>query len=213
VRTADLIERLSMEGGYAPRDRTWVQLAVPLATGSAFSFAVMWFWLGIRPDLGAALATSAYWMKFAYTFVLAALAFWLVERLGRPGAAGLWPERLLSASLASITILAAIQFLMTPHGARMHLLMGASAMICPWFIGALSLPILIAAMVGLRRLAPTHLIYAGAAAGLLAGASGAWIYAFHCDESGVPFVAVWYSLGIAAVGALGGASGKWLLRW
>jgi hypothetical protein len=48
---------------------------------------------------------------------------------------------------------------------------------------------------------------------LLAGAVGAWIYAFHCNESAAPFVAIWYTLGMAAVGASGGLLGKWLLRW
>jgi hypothetical protein len=47
----------------------------------------------------------------------------------------------------------------------------------------------------------------------LAGAAGAWVYAFHCDESAAPFVAIWYTLGIALVGALGGMLGQWLLRW
>ena len=50
-------------------------------------------------------------------------------------------------------------------------------------------------------------------AGLLAGAFGAWIYAFHCDESAAPFVIIWYTLGIAAIGALGGLLGRTLLRW
>jgi hypothetical protein len=42
---------------------------------------------------------------------------------------------------------------------------------------------------------------------------GAWIYAFHCDESAAPFVLVFYTLGIAALSALGALIARRLLRW
>ena len=52
-----------------------------------------------------------------------------------------------------------------------------------------------------------------AAVGLAAGALGAWVYSFHCTEGGLPFLALWYSLGIAAVTAAGALAGRVLLRW
>jgi hypothetical protein len=213
VQTDDLIARLASddEGGLR-RDAPMLLLG-PVVAGCLVSFVAMWMWLGIRPDLMGAAATSAYWMKFAYTLALAALCFWLTERLGRPGAETSRAQRMLILPVAIIVAMAAARLMMAPAPARMHLMMGASSHVCPWRIIALSLPILIATGIGLRRLAPTRLMAAGAAAGLLAGAAGAWVYAFHCDESAAPFVAIWYTLGIAAVGALGGLSGKWLLRW
>lgn len=213
MQTADLIDRLSSEDPIAPRSGAVVPLAGLLVGGCIVSFLVMWAWLGFRPDLAQAVATSAFWMKFAYTLTLAALCFWLVERLGRPGAGIARPQRMILLPLAVIFVLAIAQIATAPAALRMHLLMGASSHVCPWRIVALSLPIFVAAALGLRRLAPTRLVAAGAAAGLLAGAMGAWIYAFHCDESAAPFIALWYTLGIATTGAIGGASGKWLLRW
>ena len=65
----------------------------------------------------------------------------------------------------------------------------------------------------MRRLAPTSLTAAGFAAGLLAGGAGAWVYAFHCTESGLPFITLWYSAGILATALLGALIGRWLLRW
>jgi hypothetical protein len=65
----------------------------------------------------------------------------------------------------------------------------------------------------MRGLAPTRLQLAGAAAGLAAGAAGAWVYAFYCTESAAAFVAVWYSLGIAAVTLAGAVAGRFVLRW
>ncbi len=74
----------------------------------------------------------------------------------------------------------------------------------------LSAPIFFALFWALRSLAPTRLRLAGAVAGLLAGARETFIYAFHCNESAAPFVAIWYTMGIVAVGTL---FGRLALRW
>jgi hypothetical protein len=213
VQTADLIARLSSEGARAPRYGVAVNLLGPLAAGCVVSLLAMWAWLGIRPDIAEAIGTSAFWMKFGYTLGLAVACFWLAKRLGRPGSKTGRLQWILLVPLAIMLVLAVAQMVTAPAAERARLLFGASSNVCPWRIIALSLPILVAAGIGMRRLAPTRLIAAGIAAGLLAGAAGAWIYAFHCDESAAPFVTVWYTLGVAAVGAVGGASGKWLLRW
>src|SRR5436305_1310905 len=47
----------------------------------------------------------------------------------------------------------------------------------------------------------------------LAGAAGALVYSFHCDEFAVPFLAIWYTLGIALAGGLGAGAAKLVLRW
>ena len=54
---------------------------------------------------------------------------------------------------------------------------------------------------------------AGAAAGFLAGAIGAALYATHCPDDSPLFVAAWYSLAIGFVAALGAVAGSRLLRW
>jgi hypothetical protein len=213
VQTEQLIEHLSREAAPVPRHAASVRLVEGVAAGAALSFVVMWLWLGIRPDLGAVISTSPFWMKFGYTLLLAGIAFGLTERLGRPGARIAPWQALLFVPMAALFAMAVYRLTGSQPAERMHLIMGASANICPWRIMALALPIFAGACFGLRQLAPTRLIVAGAAAGLLAGAAGAWVYAFHCDESAAPFVAIWYTLGIALVGALGGVLGKWLLRW
>ena len=64
----------------------------------------------------------------------------------------------------------------------------------------------------LRGLAPTRLTVAGAAAGLAAGAIASLVYSFHCDESAMPFIAVWYTLGILIPGLIGAIAGRFVLR-
>ena len=95
----------------------------------------------------------------------------------------------------------------------MPLMMGDSADVCPWRIFIIGLPVLAGAVWAMRGLAPTRLTVAGLVAGGCAGAFGAAIYGFHCDETASPFVAVWYTLGMGAVAALGGVAGSRWLRW
>ncbi|MGZ6040311.1 MAG: DUF1109 domain-containing protein, partial [Phenylobacterium sp.] len=97
--------------------------------------------------------------------------------------------------------------------ARHLLMMGDSASVCPWRILVIGLPLLAGAVWAVRGLAPTRLGLAGLAAGGAAGAISAAIYGFHCNETAAPFVAIWYTAGMAIVAALGGVVGSRLLRW
>ncbi len=212
MKTEALIDRLSGNAAPVGAHAALRTLLVGTAIGIAASAALMLFWLGPRPDLADAMATRAYWMKFFYTLLFALAAFWTVERLARPGARTRAQMILEALPFAAVAVLAAARLMTAPEAARMPLMMGHSAQVCPWRIVLLALPILAGALLGLHRLAPTRPVAAGAAAGLLAGAAAAFVYAFHCDESAMPFVAIWYSFGIIVAGALGAAAGR-LLRW
>lgn len=90
---------------------------------------------------------------------------------------------------------------------------GASALFCVVSIALLSLPLLLAMFVALRSLGPTRLRAAGMAAGGLAGAEAALVYAVHCTEMTLPSLGFWYVLGMFAPGALGFIAGPRFLRW
>jgi hypothetical protein len=173
----------------------------------------MWVWLGLRPDLGAAVATPAYWMKFAYTIALCLVAFRAVERLSRPGGTAWRSGLAVAVAAAAMALLAGMEIVSAAPAERMRLLLGASSDVCPWRIVALSGPVFAGTLWAMRGLAPTRPALAGAAAGLAAGAAGAWIYAFYCTESAAAFVAAWYSLGIAGVTLVGALAGRFVLRW
>jgi hypothetical protein len=68
-------------------------------------------------------------------------------------------------------------------------------------------------LLALRQAAPEHPAFAGAAAGLFAGAIGAACYATHCPDDSPLFVAAWYTLAIGFAAAIGAAAGRRLLRW
>jgi Uncharacterized protein conserved in bacteria len=74
-------------------------------------------------------------------------------------------------------------------------------------------PTFIGVFWALRGLAPTRLRIAGAAGGLLAGATATLAYCLHCPEMGIPFWGVWYLLGMLLPTGLGAVLGPRLLRW
>jgi len=211
MKTDDLIARLAER----PVERTSPSgtLALGLLPGIAVSLAVMLMWIGLRPDFDAALTTPMFWMKLGYALALAVLAFPLALSLARPTGVLTRGAYVLLLPVGAFALMAIYRLAEAAPDARMHLVMGSSSQVCPWRIFALSLPVLGGVLLGLRRLAPTHLVTAGAVAGILAGAAGTFVYALHCDESAAPFVVVWYTLGMAAVGAVGALAGRWALRW
>ncbi|MEJ0026233.1 MAG: DUF1109 domain-containing protein [Rhizomicrobium sp.] len=213
MKTDDLIDALSTDLEPAPPRAVGRRLTLGLGLGVVVSAALMVLWLGVRADLMPAMMTGPFWMKFAYALSVAALGFGLIDRLARPNGEGGVFGPLILAPLGVMVALAVYQLAQVPGDRRMPLVMGASSQVCAVNIVVLSIPIAAGLFWSLKALAPTRLTLAGAVAGTLAGAAGTLIYAFHCDESAAPFVAIWYTLGIAAVGLLGAIFGRVLLRW
>ena len=85
-------------------------------------------------------------------------------------------------------------------------------MVCLTAIPMLSLPLLIAALIGLRHGAATRPMLTGAVAGLIAGGIAATFYASHCIDDSPLFVATWYSIALALVALVGAVAGRWVLR-
>jgi hypothetical protein len=96
---------------------------------------------------------------------------------------------------------------------RRDLWLGRTALMCPWIIGALAIPIFVAALWALRTLAPTRQRLAGFSAGCLAGAAAAGLYAIHCNETAAAFVVSWYTAGILLPALAGVFIGPRVLHW
>ena len=211
--TNELIARLSDDLRPTPANALVRGLAIATLLGLLASAALMLLSLGPRPDFWQAIGTPIFWIKSAYTAGLALAGIWATERLGRPGISGRMPLILAVGLLLALPTGSVVDYALAPVTARRAMLMGSSALVCPFYIAALSLPPFLAVIVLMRRLAPTNLPLAGAAVGLAAGALGGWVYSFHCTEEGLPFLALWYTTGVAAVAALGALLGRTLLRW
>ena len=105
------------------------------------------------------------------------------------------------------------ELLVIPESLWGKRLLGSNAAFCLTLIPVLAAAPLIGALLALRQGAPEHPGYAGATAGLFAGAIGAACYATHCPDDSPLFVAAWYSLAIGAVAAAGALAGRKILRW
>jgi hypothetical protein len=213
MTTNDLIARLT--GELKPVSRTAVIQRVGTGLGISLvaSAVLMVLWLGMRPDLAEASTTMMFWTKFTYTLILAVAGGWAVKRVAHPIGSIRVHLGLMAATIVVMNVLAFAQLAMTPPEEHMAMLKGRTITVCTFNIVMLSLPLLIGAFWVLRGLAPTRLTLAGAAAGLAAGSIASLVYSFHCDESAMPFIAVWYTLGVLVAGLIGAITGRFILRW
>ncbi len=211
--TDDLIARLATDLKPVRRHAmTWLLLGAVVAS-SAVAIAAMLMWLGMRPDMETAPATMMFWTKFTYTLAVAILGGVATLALARPDGRTSWPWWVAIGLLAALVAGAFSQLARAEPGEMMPLIIGGTSLVCPWRIVVLALPVLLGAILALRRFAPRNPTLAGFAAGIMAGGTGAWVYSFACTENGMMFVALFYTAGIVIVGALGAVLGRWLLRW
>jgi hypothetical protein len=214
MRTDDLIAQLAAETSVVPPHAVERKVAVNLAIGGVAAFALLVAFLGLRPDMGAAVMTVPFWMKFGFTGIIGALGVAAACQLARPGVSlrpGLWITA--AAAFAAITGMAIFEILAAAPADRMALWVGSSWKSCPVWILVISAPVLLAVTLSMRKFAPTRPILTGAVLGMAAGGVGATIYGLYCQETSAAFLATWYVLGMAIVGAIGAAIGPRVLRW
>ncbi|OWK33572.1 DUF1109 domain-containing protein [Sphingomonas dokdonensis] len=213
MNTDDLILKLSQDSRPMRPERPSARLAMGVACGAAMSAVLVILWLGPRADLAAAVHHASYWLKWGYTLSLSAAALAVTVQLARPDTGrlhGLW---LPIIPVILLTCVGLIELLRTPPADWLSMWLGQSWLACPALVLLFSLPIFVGLLWSFRRLAPTRLRAAGAAAGLTAGASAASVYCLHCPEVSALFVLTWYTLGIALATLLGMLLGPRLLRW
>lgn len=152
-------------------------------------------------------------LKFVVTIALAGTAIAISLHLSRPEASlGRWAWLLaIPVGLLGIGMMGEM---MMPNRAPMsERLIGNNAPVCLTAIPLLSLPVLAAALVALRRGAPSRPAVAGAFAGVLSAGLAATLYASHCTDDSPLFVATWYTIGVVLVAGLGALAGSRVLKF
>jgi hypothetical protein len=169
--------------------------------------------LGVNPGLVREAAVPMFWAREAYCLALGFLGLLALTRLARPGTPlGRVPVA-IAIPVIVMWLLAVIALLGVPPQARVPLLVGRTASVCPFLVAAIASPIFVALIWAIRGLAPTRLRLTGAVGGFAAGSMGALVYTLHCPELAAPFLGVWYLLGILIPTILGAWIGPQLLRW
>lgn len=213
MKTDDLISALTADVATKPTPvpravALWVALSLPVAA------AILIYAIDVRPDLWGQLgAEPRFTFKFIFTLATTAAGLWLALRLSRPGTSA--GPALAALGFAAALLLAAVttELIVLPRNYWGTALIGARAIDCVLLIPVLAAAPLAALMYAMRSGAPDNPRIAGAAAGLMAGAIGATLYASHCTNDSPLFVAVWYVIGISAVTLIGSLIGSKVLRW
>ena len=212
METDQLIRTLAADNAHRVRPVGFV-LALALLAAAPASVAMLFAGLGVRPDLMTAMRNPFFDLKFVVTLALAIPAIAISLHLSRPEASLrgwkwllLIPVGLLLAGIAS-------EMMMPQRLPMMTRLVGNNSRLCMTAIPLMSLPLLVAALIGLRHGAPTRPAVAGAIAGLLSAGLAATLYASHCTDDSPLFVATWYTIATALVTAIGALAGSRVLRF
>ena len=205
----------SLSDGLRPVARGAVgwRLAAGVAIGMLAAMLILSLTLGFRPDLWLAMQGPTFWMKWGYSLSLSTAAIFVASRLARPDPGSLRSVWLLGVPVLVLAGIGIAELARTPRGDWLAMWLGKTWMVCPWLVLAFSAPIFVGLLWSFRKLAPTRLRAAGAAAGLSAGAFAATVYCLHCPEVSAIFVLTWYSLGMLLAAAIGALVGPRLLRW
>jgi hypothetical protein len=213
MKTDDLIAQLAADVPPVRRHALRRRILLGMGGGGAIALMLLMLTLGVRPDLGTAMHGFAFWMKWSYTASLAIGAVVAVMRLARPDALPLRWIWLLAVPVLLLMGIGVGELAGQPSREWLAMWLGHSWKVCPWLVLTLAMPIFFGLLWSFRRLAPTRLRAAGAAAGLAAGAFAATIYCLHCPEVSAVFVLTWYSLGILLAAGIGALVGPRVLRW
>jgi hypothetical protein len=212
METDQLIRTLAADNAQRERPVGFV-LAIALLAAAPVSVAMLFAGLGVRPDFMTAMRNPFFDLKFVVTLALAIPAIAISLHLSRPEASLrgwkwllLIPVGLLLAGIAS-------EMMMPQRLPMMTRLVGNNSRLCMTAIPLMSLPLLVAALIGLRHGAPTRPAVAGAIAGLLSAGLAATLYASHCTDDSPLFVATWYTIATALVTAIGALAGSRVLRF
>jgi hypothetical protein len=219
MQTDQLIRTLAADNAHRARP---VGFALMLALLAAAPVSLLMFFaaLGVRPDVMTAMHNPFFDLKFAVTLALAIAAISVSLHLSRPEASLrgwgwllLIPAGLLVAGILGEMMMPQRMLPMPQRLPMMTRLVGSNSKVCMTAIPLISLPLLAAALVGLRHGAPARPALAGAIAGLLSAGLAATLYASHCTDDSPLFVATWYTIAIALIAAIGALAGSKVLRF
>ena len=191
MRTGDFINALAQDHAASPKPQPlrWTFFTA-MAAGFGVAAVAFALTLGVRPDAASAILTWRYDFKFVVTLTMAATSARLMWRLARP-AANARPAKLAMAA-APLLLLGAVLYELwaIPSSAWLPRAIGHNSVACLISITLLSIAPLVAASMRCGGGAAAAGL-AGAAAGLLASALAATLYAMHCPDNSPLFGAIW----------------------
>lgn len=212
MKTGDVINLIAADNGQqrALSVRDWHRARLALAGAVLVSCLVFAFGMGVRPQFWSDPVILATARKEAVTLCAAMTGLTMVWLLSQP------LERRSVMWLAPGLLLAALvgwELLRADTAGWQTRMIGQNGLACLLSIPFFALAPLVALFAVMRTRAPANPALAGGAAGFAASGIGASIYALHCTDDSMLFVAFWYCIATAVLVAAGAMAGRRLLTW
>jgi hypothetical protein len=188
-------------------------LLIALAVGAAAALCLM---VAIFGAPGESLdreyfGLTALALAFALGLVAAGASFLI--RAARPGDPGRRPLVVIGLLFLAILSAGVVALLLTHPDAWGGMIFGPQWAACLICIPLFAIAPFASLIWALRQEAPTNLRWTGAVTGLVAGALGAAVFAFHHPGGSIPFIVLWYGGPIVVCALIGAILGPRLLRW
>jgi hypothetical protein len=213
MKTDELINMLGanlepVKGGQL-RNTLMIALAVGAAAASCLMLAI--FGLPAAARGGDYSGPKVLALAFTLGLVFAGASFLIGS--ARPGEPGRKPLILISVLFSGLVSAGGVALVLTHPAAWSGMIFGPQWAACLTCIPLLAVAPFASLVWALRKGAPTNLMRTGAIAGLVAGALGAAVFAFHQPGGSIPFIALWYGGSILLCAIVGAILGSRLLRW
>jgi len=213
MKTDELIDMLGTNLEPVKGGQLRNTLLIALAVGAIAALCLMLAIFGVPAD---ALGGEHFGLKvlaLAFTLGLVAAGASFLIRAARPGEPGSRPLVLVGLLFLAILSAGVVALVLTHPAAWGGMAFGPQWAACLICIPLFSIAPFASLIWALRNGAPTNLARTGAVAGLVAGALGAAVFAFHQPGDSIPFIALWYGGPIVLCALAGAILGPRLLRW
>ncbi len=213
MKTDELIDMLGTNLEPVKGGQLRNTLIIALAVGAVAAFCLMLVTFGLPAAVLGGGYSGLRVLALAFTLGLATAGTSFLIRSARPGEPG--RKLLLLIGLPFFAILSAglVALVLADPAAWGGMVFGPQWAACLICIPLFAFAPFASFVLALRRGAPTNLMRTGAIAGLVAGALGATVFAFHHSSGSIPFIALWYGGPILLCALVGAILGPRLLRW
>jgi len=188
-------------------------LMIALAVGAAAASCLMLAIFGLPAAALGADYSGPKVLALAFTLGLVFAGASFLIGSARPGESGRKPLILISVLFFALISAGGVALVVAHPAAWSGMIFGPQWATCLICIPLFAVAPFASLIWALRKGAPTNLMRTGAIAGLVAGALGAAVFAFHHPGGSIPFIALWYGGSILLCALVGTLLGSRLLRW
>ena len=213
MKTDELIDMLGTNIEPVKGGQLRNTLLFALAVGAGAALCLMLAIFGMPAEVLGGGYFGFMLLSLAFTLGLVGAGASFLIRAARPGKPGRRPLFVIGLLFLGVLSAGIVALVVTHPAAWSGMIFGPQWAACLICVPLFAIAPFAALVWALRREAPTNLTWTGAITGLVAGALGAAIFAFHHPAGSIPFIALWFGGPIVLCALVGAIVGPRLLRW